>query len=655
LELSGARRLDVQGLRAVAVLLVVAFHAGVPGVPGASTGVDVFFVISGYVITAMLGRELARTGRLGLRRFYQRRIRRLWPALAVMLVMVVLAGLPLDPAGVGPSADLTGVAASLFAANFYLYSLLTGYFGADAQLNPLLHTWTLAIEAQFYLFFPLLLLVAWRFGGRRAAAVAVAGATAGSFLLALAWSGSTLGFYASPARAWEFGLGALVALAAPTLGRMHEALATLLAISGAGLLAAAVIGDPAAHLAVSAIPPAALGAAALVAAGCVANPARRLLSLRPLTLLGDLSYSWYLWHWPLIVFARALFPTVGAAAAAGALVSLGPAWASYRYVENPIRLDPRVRGRTLERIALACLVVPFAAAAVALAVQPRLPTHPRDLTAADEVHADRARGCDSSAPFGDPSRTRCVWRVAHARGMVVLIGDSNAGQFTEPVTAAAAHAGYDVAVATFHNCPFAQVAVHDALLDDDACARFSRESLEVLQQERPSLVVIAARTNRYIGTGPERSLAAMGSDSWTTAPRVRGSLFEHGLRSELAALTSARIPVLLVHPVPELDQERANCAVLLLLLGKCRGSLSRAEAEARLRTARAVEDLAARSLRGVTLVDFSAQICSATCPRELPGGAAMYLDTDHLSVAGAETLTGAFYRAIVADARPAAD
>jgi peptidoglycan/LPS O-acetylase OafA/YrhL len=227
------KRLDIQGLRAVAVSMVVAFHAGLP-LPGGSAGVDVFFVISGFVITGLLARELEAEGRIAFSRFYTRRVRRLLPALAVMLLFVAAAGDLLAPAGAVRITGFTGVFASLFSANGYLYTLPSDYYSISDQLNPLLHTWTLAVEEQFYLVFPLLLVVGWRVGaryghrsGRLVASAGIAALTFTSFVLAEAWSHgwgidvlrspASFAFYASPARAWEFGLGSIIALSAPLL------------------------------------------------------------------------------------------------------------------------------------------------------------------------------------------------------------------------------------------------------------------------------------------------------------------------------------------------------------------------------------------------------------------------------------------------------
>lgn len=164
-NVTAQRRHDIQGLRGVAVLLVVLYHASLP-VAGGFTGVDVFFVISGFVIARALWTELRSTGRIDLRHFYARRIKRLLPALALLLVAVAAMGALASPIGAQRESALTGIAASLFAANAYLYHLPAGYFDVNTGLVPLLHTWTLAVEEQFYLVFPGLLLASWHLTGR---------------------------------------------------------------------------------------------------------------------------------------------------------------------------------------------------------------------------------------------------------------------------------------------------------------------------------------------------------------------------------------------------------------------------------------------------------------------------------------------------------
>jgi len=204
-------RADVQGLRGIAVLLVVLYHAG-NLVPHGFLGVDMFFAISGFVITASLVGEFVSTGRLDLRAFYARRVRRLLPALALMVAFVSTAGVLAAPFEAQPLTSATAAAAALFGANVYLMHLSTGYFAVQTAVDPLLHTWTLGVEEQFYVIFPLLLVVVLR--TRRAVAVFAGVLAVGvvSFDLFMVGSNANgpgrFAFYGSPARAWEFALGA---------------------------------------------------------------------------------------------------------------------------------------------------------------------------------------------------------------------------------------------------------------------------------------------------------------------------------------------------------------------------------------------------------------------------------------------------------------
>src|SRR5580765_4339515 len=352
------KRPDIQGLRGIAVALVVLFHAGLP-FPGGFTGVDVFFAISGFVITSSLVAELERDGRLSLTRFYARRVRRLLPALATMIVVVTALGTLATPVGAMHITALTGLFASTFGANVYLSALPQGYFGASTTLDPFLHTWTLAVEEQFYVVVPALLLGAWLLGrsrpfrgaSRLTALAAVAALTAASFELAVrtlsepaaaVTFADRFGFYGAPARAWEFGGGALLALVFPLLRRVPAFAATAAGTCGlaAVCFAGFAIHGQASFSAWEALLPVG-GACLLMAAGAAPeNMCSALLAVRPLTWIGDRSYSWYLWHWPLIVFARGLAPGSGWVAPVAAAISLVPASLSYRYVENPIRYHP---------------------------------------------------------------------------------------------------------------------------------------------------------------------------------------------------------------------------------------------------------------------------------------------------------------------------
>jgi hypothetical protein len=557
------------------------------------------------------------------------------------------------------SSGLTGIAASLFSANFYLYSLPQDYFDVSQQLNPLLHTWTLGVEEQFYLLFPAVLLATWWLGvrtgkARLAATFAILALGASSLVFANALlkgvhgfrSPDSFAFYASPARAWEFAAGAVAALAAPALRRLPPIVASALAAAGATAVAlAALVSLNATITAIYVIPVA--GAVALVAAGTIAetNLVSGLLARAPMVWVGNLSYSWYLWHWPLIVFARALFPAALKPSVAAAGVSLLPAWLSYRYVENPIRFNAAISGRRAVRIAAVCIAVPIVASCTLIGVQRWLPA------ATTGGHLDSTAGCDSDAPYGSPSRAHCIWRVPDAKGEVVLIGDSNAGQYSEPVVVAAHRAHLNATVIVAHGCPFIQPPANNGY--EPSCRVWSQRSLATLLRRRPQLVIIAARTDAYLdgrlfvdpvtGKGTSQVLSPIGD---------RPRLWEIGLRRELEALNRAGSPVILVLPIPEVPVDAKSCANVLLILGRCHGSLRRDRVDKQLASSVNAERAAAAGLALTTAVDLEDQLCTSTrCSNRAPNGELIYRDGSHLSVAGALRLTTTFATLVAAHAR----
>jgi peptidoglycan/LPS O-acetylase OafA/YrhL len=639
--MSLVRRADIQGLRAVAVLLVVVFHTGV-ALPGGFTGVDVFFAISGFVITATLVAEIESTGRISLPRFYLRRMKRLLPALALLVIVVADAGMLLGPAAATHLSGMTGIFASFFAANVYLNSLHTGYFAVSTQLDPLLHTWTLAVEEQFYLVFPAVLIGAWSIGARRgrarlAALIALAVAGEASLLFALHHAnaaGVGVGYYGSPARAWEFAAGSLTALATPLWQRLPRRVAAALAAVGLAGIVAMSFGE---KLSLPLIPVAA--ACALLAAGVVPNHLSTVLGVRPLTWIGDLSYSLYLWHWPFIVFAIALLPDSSVAAPAAAAASLLPAWLSYRYVENPIRHEPRLLGRRAFALAAICMLVP---ASIAFGTT-RMPQY-TDVSYGGRLHADVSRGCEAWTAYVSPARARCTWAAAHSRGTVVLIGDSNAGHFTEPFVAAAQEAGYDATVAAPSGCPFIPLQIHSANMAYTDCNRFNVETLPALVRQRPSLVVIAERTDVYL----TRSDFTLHGNAASPASRAR--VWLAASKSEIGALNRAGIPVVVIDPVPEMDKTVVGCAVILVLTNTCGGSVSRAASDRKLASTREVDTEAIAGKRA-WLVSFEDQFCTRTRCSSSRHGATLYRDEYHLSVEGAETLTPRFASDVISRAR----
>ncbi|MES2442296.1 MAG: acyltransferase [Pseudomonadota bacterium] len=345
-------RPEIDGLRAVAVLAVIFDHAGFAWMPGGFLGVDIFFAISGYLITRILVGELAED-RLSFGRFYERRVRRILPALLLVVLLTIPAAVllmvPDDLANFGQS-----VAATILFANNVLLTGTANYFATFSDFKPLIHTWSLGVEEQYYLVVPLFMLMAWRTGGRRAVWIGIVAVTAISFLLCVAlahYHRSPANFFLIFSRAWELGAGSLAALAEPRL-RAQAGRRVTAALGLAGLaLAVAPLFLFVQQMKLpdwpSAVP--VIGACLLLVFAGREGPAGRLLALRPLVGVGLISYSAYLFHQPIFALVAVASldqpsPTLMAALIVPVLLC---AFLSWKFVEQPFRDPKRVSTRTL--------------------------------------------------------------------------------------------------------------------------------------------------------------------------------------------------------------------------------------------------------------------------------------------------------------------
>ena len=357
-------RPDIEGLRAVAILAVVAYHAGLSAIPGGYVGVDVFFVISGFLITDHLGRELAEKGGISFGAFYARRARRLLPsALLVIGVTVAVSCVVLPPLQAMVVAK-DGLANAFYVGNYRYALQATNYLSVGGPVSPLLNYWSLGVEEQFYLVWPALLFAAslvWLHNSKRtnsasprkakplfsAVFVAMALLAAGSlaFSIWLTRANEPWAFFSLPTRAWELAVGGLLALVAPRLGRLPAGGTALLSWAGVGAIVFAAVTFTSAtpFPGTAALVPVA-GAAAVVAGGC-ARPrlgAVWLLGRRPMQLIGRVSYTWYLWHWPALVLAPSIvghhLSTWGNVAVCG--VALVLAGVTTVLLERPLQRAP---------------------------------------------------------------------------------------------------------------------------------------------------------------------------------------------------------------------------------------------------------------------------------------------------------------------------
>lgn len=533
-------RADIQVLRGLAVLLVVMYHADLV-FDGGYIGVDVFFVLSGFVIGRLILHELVTTDRLSFRDFYARRFRRILPALAVMLVVVVLMSPLLAPLAAGGKTNATAAASALFSANFYLFAQdVGGYFATASTLNPLLHTWSLAVEEQFYLVIPAMLFATWRVTARRTridpittARILVAGITLVSLLICIALSlqpsllanrGLQFAYYMPFTRAWEFCIGIGLVLLPARWAASRPTSRVLFGLLGYGGIAAAaaMFSDATIFPGYMAILPVAATAFAIHAAA----PVPRLA--RPMVILGDLSYGWYLWHWPFIVFAAAFWTGAGATPLViAAVASLIPAVLSRQLLERRfIAHLPTTRpGRTTALLATSCITIPLVAIALSMPIAARTAEVAGVALVQDVIDANddrRADPCGAGVPLGPDTPQECVLNPGGSP-TIVLIGDSNAVQFFGAMRTVAEAVDARVELAGFRGCPLlGSIRIQDGWSSN--CNRFRRDSLAELGAHPRDIVIVGfAPTTllevhgyRTASAGAENQLAADASEALET-------------------------------------------------------------------------------------------------------------------------------------------
>jgi peptidoglycan/LPS O-acetylase OafA/YrhL len=626
-------RRDIEGLRAIAVLIVVAFHCRIPGFSGGFTGVDVFFAVSGYLMTGLLAAEVRNTQNLSLLRFYARRARRLLPASALTLLTTLIIGaLVMAPQELA-FAGRAGRSTALHVSNIFFATNSADYFAPSVETNPLLNMWSLDLEEQFYLLWPLLLMVPllmWR--STRALLVILSAVTMASLIVCVRLSGTdtTFAFYQLPARAWEFGVGGLVALL--PLAKLRVPTGCWIALGWSGLMAILWAGHA---TSVSQFP----GLLALVPvtgtvvvlAACSQRPARGadvLLAARPLQKLGAISYSWYLWHWPFLVLATAFVP--GLSATSKALVALGALAAAeltYRLVENPIRFHPYLVARPAVTLGLAVVVTAGTLSAAMLSM--RLASHLADTPVlkgiaqeADDIASMPRQQCVSLA--GSPEVKTCEFGSVSSRTNVVLFGDSHAIEWFNALLRMAERRGVKLTTVIKSGCPSVDVT-NGPPGDREACQRWRSQAIDRVVAMRPSLVIIA----NYSGLTNERKAAGTSVDEWM-----------NGTKRTLVTLTTSGLPVAVIRDNPSFNIDIPACLARSVRSAWYRSISCDMDRTASLNPAIfAAEKVAARGLPNVQFIDLTDQLCGERVCWAEKQGVVMYRDDNHLTGRFADTLT----------------
>ena len=637
-----AYRPDIDGLRAIAVAMVIVFHL-FDVMPGGFIGVDVFFVISGFLITGILLRE-AEAGDLSIRRFYERRVRRIAPALlAVIAVSSLIATvllLPADLVGFGKSV----IATLGFVSNIYFWRD-SDYFSPIAATKPLLHTWSLGIEEQFYLFVPLLIAFAFRMRGRRLALGMILALTAGSLILTVAFfqfGKGNVAFYLLPTRAWELGFGALLAFVrTKPRGR---SVASACSVVGVVLIAAFAFEPDPYRLTPVPLPlPAVVGATLLIWAGQRENPVSRLLAARPMVVVGLLSYSLYLWHWPVNVFARywLIRDPVLTERFAVLLVTVALSWLSWRWIERPFR----ARAVSIRRV---LIVAGGAAAITAGAAGALVASHglPSRLPARAERYnavAGTNYRCPPTSLLLFADTYACPINLPGGRptdAKVALLGDSFAQMYLPAVEQVLRRTGQSGILVPANGC-LPMTGFNTAA----SCAEAFRANRQaILGTPAIRLVIIAAsweNMERPLFYADGRPIS--GNDRWAMA--------EADLAATIKAFRAAGKAVALVSPIATPGFDLASVAGRSFAFGRGEAvPLSMPRAEFERRFGRLQRWMAARP-GNADYIDTNRYLCDASRCHFTVDDTPVFADGGHLSYLYVRSMSPAFASPIVAIGR----
>ena len=608
-------RRDIDGLRAIAILPVLFYHSGIPLFSGGFVGVDVFFVISGYLIAGIIAREVDEK-RFSIINFYERRARRIMPALMVMILAVLIAAsilyLPSDFEKVPRSALL----AILFVSNVGFFAE-TGYFAGGAETMPLLHTWSLAVEEQFYLGFPILLILISRSIPRYRTLV-IAGITLFSFAIAVATqaSGSGFAFYLLPPRAWELFVGALLATATlPPLKSIP--LREGLAFSGLAMIAysAFFFTGKTVFPGVNAAFPV-LGSAALIycAQGTLVG---RVLQTRPFVGVGLISYSLYLWHWPLIVFAEyhadqklAGWVSVFVIAGAVALAIL-----SWRYVERPFRQAANFDRRVVFRWTFVTMTA-GSIASVALMVSGGWPSRfSAEVLRMQNASADisPARGaCISDAITGDRAECTLGAKVAPT---ALLWGDSHGVEMAWALSEKMSKRGASIMQRTRGSCP---PIIGYGIATDPNCSAFNRDVISTIEAN-PNLKTVIL------------------SGFWAGGAYT-GIRNERALDETINRLLALGRRVIVIGPVPPQATNVPRRLAHLARRGEADAAVGVSRGQFEQSSAWFKDHYGRWRVAGVQVVEPGAILCDAVHCALIMRGIPLYFDSHHLSLSAARVI-----------------
>lgn len=630
-------RAEIDGLRALAVVPVILFHAGFELFSGGFVGVDVFFVISGYLITTILIEDI-KNKRFSIVNFYERRARRILPALFfVMLVCIPFAWMWMLPNQMKDFSQSL-VAVSLFASNI-LFWRESGYFAAAAEEKPLLHTWSLAVEEQYYVLFPIFLILAWRFGKNRVFWMIVVMAAISLMLSEWGWrNNATANFYLAPTRAWELFAGSIAAFIVQKQGVQKNNLLALIGL--AAIVFSIFFYDEATPFpSVYALVPV-LGVVLLVLYADKETIAARLLSTKGFVGIGLISYSAYLWHQPLFAFARIRsleHPSMILMFELSILAML-LAYLSWKYIEKPFRSRTSIGKKTIFVFSLIGL-----SSFTFVGYQGHSNEGYRErFNIENSVYESLTRSKRQSECFGKNVIQRNDWfcniGTSSSPPSIFVFGDSHSLSFLPAIDAALSENNESGLFTGTSGCtPF--LRIHSLRGDqlENNCNELNLRVFNYVQQNAIDTLILVARWTYYTDGGYQGdNFSYIGfSETDERTQETSRLAFEYGLRETISAYSEIGVNVIVVSQVPQQIRDPLDVYAHSTLSGKslAESSVSRTE---HLRLQRYVTSLFVTE--GVTLLDFTDTFCDQSHCSVGTNLASFYYDDDHLSLSGSSLL-----------------
>lgn len=644
-------REDIDGLRAIAVLAVVFYHAGSKYFTGGYVGVDVFFVISGFLITGIIAREI-REDEFTLASFYERRIRRIYPAVFALIGFALAASAFLydaeDFAYIGRSA----AANTVFLSNI-IFWWESGYFEDPSTLKPLLHTWSLSVEEQFYIFFPLVMMLVARFFKSKFEPVVLllmlASFAAGVYAT---FEYASSAFYFMPLRAWELFVGSMLALSAPRV-RAGNGVRSLLSLAGLCAILAAVFiftENTAFPGWVAALP--VLGSALVIFAGMEGNTfVKKILGWQPLVFIGKISYSLYLWHWTLLVMGK--YYLIRDMETTDLLVWLLATFAisilSWRYIETPFRTPARPARAQIFTFAAIVMSVTFALS-LSIYYSRGFPQRFPMAATGDEDAAERIRwgGCITEHRKEPPSEVSlCTIGADEGTPEFLLWGDSHSKAVAPAVNKSAAASNVTGYISAMPGCPpLLGIDRQDQFLG--SCSTYNDMLIEYLEQH-PELKTVILMGRWSISADGRRFKHEEGAtkrqiDVWNNEFGANPELFELGLNRTVEKLLDMNRRVVIVTGIPEVGYDVPSAYAIASRTGRDVNAIIaptlQEYLDRNLDASKTIFDIAGNY--PVLIVDPSQALCDGERCAVVVNERPLYRDDDHLSVFGARYISYLF-------------